>query len=722
MAYDPAAKIVIKVEISTALGWVDVTARGRSASCVIRQGRSAGAIQAETSRLSLTLGNPDGYLTEDNPVSPWYRSWGRGCEIRVSRIGLAVSPAERFHGQVDSIIERYPGGGVDATVEVTAVGTLGVLVQGSDPLRSALYRTMAGTAPEDYVPFIYWPMEDGSGAAQFASGVAGGTPLTALPDIEPAALAGPDGSAALPRIAAGASQSFTVPPYTSTQIAFQWLMQIPAEPAATEVLAEFRSSTGPVRRWEIAVVPGAPANIWLNDYDATNTLINATGIPLSGSSTSNPAEADFFGHWAMFIFGPRQNGGNVNSWAGVSIGPPGGGVGIGNTDAGTLGAITGGVLYGGSGGNGIGHLVAYTDPNFDLGFTSEAAKANVLAMHGYAGETAADRMARLCTEEGIAFELTGAAADTPAMGPQLIDTLVANLRDCERVDQGLMHDGGTDGAIVHVTRRHLYNQAATIAVVRGSLEPGLQATRDRQYTRNDVTSSRPGGGSARVADEDHIAKIRARLKDSRTVNTQTDSQLRHDAGWAVHLGTAPGARYTSVGINLRNADGALLADQVAAHAVGDRLTVAAAALPPQHVEGIDGLTVGWTELLDTDTWLFRANVMPYSPYEVSEYTDGAARYGAAGTTTAEALDTTETGVDITVPAGHPGWVTTASHPACYTPGMLIEIGGEQMRATACTSTGSGTYTLTVVRSVNGAVLSHASGLDVFITDTGVFAH
>jgi hypothetical protein len=75
--------------------------------------------------------------------------------------------------------------------------------------------------------------------------------------------------------------------------------------------------------------------------------------------------------------------------------------------------------------------------------------------------------------------------------------------------------------------------------------------------------------------------------------------------------------------------------------------------------------------------------------------------------TAEALDTTETGVDINAGAG-PDWV--------YEADFDIVFGGEKVTVTAVSAM-AGTFpnrtcTLTVTRSVNGIVKSHATGAPV----------
>jgi hypothetical protein len=705
MVYDPNAKIVVKVEVNTALGWVDVTSRGRAASCVITQGRSANSIQAETSRLQLTLGNPDGYLTEDNAVSPYYGSWGRGCEIRMSRIGLTVSPAERFHGQVDSIVERFPGGDLDATVEVTAIGTLGILAQGSDSLRSPLTRAMAGISEGDFVPIAYWPMEDGSDATSFASYLSGQPPATFSGSVSPASYSGFAGSKPLPILNGPSQVVVPFPVYADTgHWQFQFTMMIPSSGFSNDAdLVIVDMVPGHLCARVYVTYQQSSGRLVFTTVDVAGNVVGA-GASISGVLARDTpylvgiTDAMFTGDHILVLNIYQTDGVGLSTSLqlpdGVGAGSPG--MPFRAT------AIASTVSTGWS----FGHAALLTD---DI-ITTPSLSNNAPGAAGFPGETAGDRMIRLCREEGVPFQLTGNAADTPPMGPQLIDTLIANLRDCELADQGLMHDNGTDGAIVHVTRAHLYDQAATIAVVRGSIEENLEAIRDRQYGRNDITSNRPGGGSARVADEEHVAKIRARIKDSRTVNVQADDQLSSDASWAVHLGTAAGARYNSVGINLRNADGALLADSVAAHAIGDRITVAKTALPPQHhIDGIDGLTVGWTEILDAVDWRFAPNVMPYAPYDVARYDTGGDRYDSANTFTIEDLDTTETDIDAAVTDEGLQWSTTAS-------GYHVGVGGEKMLVSAVGSL----YRDTFSRSVSNSWSTADSG-QVYTSTGGVAA-
>lgn len=689
MTYNPNAPIVIKVEVylGATLGWTDVTTRGRSVSCVITAGRSADAIDAETSQLALVLGNADGWLTEDNPVSPWYPYFRRGCPIRVSRIGLTVSPAERFHGQIDRIVGRYPGGNADSTVEVSAIGMLGILAKGTEPIASAMTRGI----PQDN-PLAWWPLE-----LSAASGLSGGQPLAQAGQVVFGAAGDHPGSLPLPDYSAGGRLTGSLPNGSSSS---SWRLEFTARfgtgsdtisDADFTIPVRVTSPAGTVNSWEFLVSTGFACFDW----------IDTAGAYTDGIFTTVPVDD---GLWHHFRADVAQSGGNIavaltvdgvvigtKTIVGKTLNSTGSKIGINpdqekETYVGTVGQV------------------AWWSPH-----AVTAINTAVLAT-GNAGETAAARMVRLCAESGVAFVLTGTASETPAMGPQLSATLIANLLDCAETDQGLLHDFAANGAAGYVTTRALCNQTANIAVVQGSIEPDLATVWDNRYATNDVTSTRPSGGSGHASDEAHVALTGARLKADRSPNVLVDAQLDDDAGWAVRVGTAPGARYNSLGINLRNADGALLADAVAAHQIGDRLTVASTALPAQHpIGGIDGVTVGWTEVLDEDTWIFRANVQPYQPYEVFILADQTrGRIDTAGSQLAGGISTTAISMSVTTSSG-PLWITTATRPGDFP--FDIIVAGERVRVTAVTGASS-PQTFTIVRSVNGVVKAQTTGATV----------
>jgi hypothetical protein len=121
-------------------------------------------------------------------------------------------------------------------------------------------------------------------------------------------------------------------------------------------------------------------------------------------------------------------------------------------------------------------------------------------------------------------------------------------------------------------------------------------------------------------------------------------------------------------------------------------------LPP---DDVSLLAQGFEETLGPFTHRVTINGQPESPWgQAAPYDDDDARYSSDGSTLGEALDTTETGVDVATASG-PLWDDT-DQP------FDIIVGGERMTVTAIFGASS-PQTFTVTRSVNGVVKSHDSG-------------
>lgn len=83
---------------------------------------------------------------------------------------------------------------------------------------------------------------------------------------------------------------------------------------------------------------------------------------------------------------------------------------------------------------------------------------------GYAGETVAARLQRLCTEEGITFTLHGNASDTPQMGPQADDTLLNVFQFCEDMDLGLLFEPRDSLGLAYRTRVSMQGQNPALSL------------------------------------------------------------------------------------------------------------------------------------------------------------------------------------------------------------------------------------------------------------------
>lgn len=652
MPYNPADEITIRVEIDINGTRVDITTRGRGRSCTINQGRSPSATQAESARLSLEIGNDDGWLTEDNPESPWYGYWGRGCPIYVSIVGVLGSAAQRFAGQVDTIRLRWDA--PDRCVaEVDAIGTLAVLAQNDEPLLSAMHRAVSALAP-----IAHWPCTDGADATLVSSAVPGVAAMQKSGSAVMASIDPPAGVAdRLPDCSTG---GVFAAGFGSS--ASNWRFEVLVKNFSGNIaFANVLTSAGPSGTFRLF----APSSTDDRFIAANDFVVLTYNYGFANyTDWTHVAVTCVAGTYQLWVngAGSAASAGPVSSPTGVKIGK-----------------LAGTTSVPGS----FGHVAFFADGS---------APTTYAALDGYTGELDGQRIQRLCDEQGVATN-TISLGSVP-MGPQRPGQFVELLRECEDAGQGLLHDSGVDGAIGYLAAEDLYNQTATLVVTKGGIST-LAPVWDGQYVVNDVTSSRPNGGSAHVSDEAHIARIRSRRTASPSVNVEDDGQLADDAGFRVRKGTTPGARYESVGINLRNVDGALLADAVLGHGIGERLTVAAAALPSQaSPDGVDALTIGWTEQLDADQWIFQPNVVPYQPYNVFKVGDQIlGRIAPDPFTVATAISATATSMVVKpVDPGVPLWITTASRPGDFP--FSIDVAGEKQTVTAAASTVKDTFTRT----------------------------
>lgn len=594
-----------KVEIYANSGWLTITSDTVAASVFIEHAASPGAIQAESDRLNCILIEDAGIYTEGNPLAPGYPDMGRGCPIRISAV-ITGTDVQRFYGRIDTMVADYPAPG-SCRLSITAVGTLSEIGQGSDQLLSAMYRSMIGTTAGDYRPSAYWSLEDAAGSTRFASALTGGSAVYAnvAGGVTLAADSSMAGSLPLPTMPGGTKLDFPVPAYTDSGV---WSVQMALNHTTVDTVSttSFRLTSG--LSGTVTVTP-ATSLMTVSLYAADGAL---------SFTTSDSITIEAAGHWVSLVIGFADAAGFHDEVLAVRLYDDQATVLAETSDtflgvyamikSATVAAVTGtGTRLLAAGHMGVFADVAYP---YDTGGTEGAR-----AMAGWAGEQAHERAERLCREAGISCTILGTTS--VVMGPQLRDTLGANLQDCADADHALLHDGGVDGAIVFICLDYLTNQAVTFTVPRDVVADGLRAIWDNKLTANDVTSSRTGGSSARVTDEAHIARTRKRIPRSPTPNVETDEQLIEDAGWTVWTGTQPGPRYDAIGLIGHGTAGVAVAAQLAALAVGNRIAVAASSLPTQHPPGgLDQLIVGSTETIDAVEWILAPRTVPYSAYLV----------------------------------------------------------------------------------------------------------
>jgi hypothetical protein len=335
----------------------------------------------------------------------------------------------------------------------------------------------------------------------------------------------------------------------------------------------------------------------------------------------------------------------------------------------------------------LGHVAVYTSANATVPTTA----AVLDTVFAYAGEAAADRLERLCTDNDLAFDLIGTATDTPAMGGQGQATLVTLLQECAETDIGTLYEPREQLGYAYRTRTDLYNQPAAVTLDYSAFVFGAppNPTDDDFSTRNDVTvSNTSSSGSAQATLTEGPLSIQAppdginTYPTTASVNLETDGTLDDQANWRLALSTIDEARYPSLTLNLLSpaiANNLALAAQIIDLDVTDRLVIEnlPAWLPP---DDSSQLVLGYTEELWQFGWTVALNCTPESPYQVAVYGSSALRDGARYDAERSTLDADctsgATSLAVTAGRGTELWTTDAGEFP-----FDIGIGGEQITVT-----------------------------------------
>lgn len=368
-----------------------------------------------------------------------------------------------------------------------------------------------------------------------------------------------------------------------------------------------------------------------------------------------------------------------------------------------------------------------TDTSFGHVAVLESASSitNLISpLAAYAGETAADRFQRLCNELNVPVTIVGTNSDTEMMGPQLPEKLVTLLQECEDADRGLMYETRDAFGLAYRTRADLYNQSAAITLIytNQDLADPLQPTEDDQFTRNDVTASRPNGSSAEqvltsgaLSTQDPPNGVGA-YTFQQSVNVQTDGQLADLASWMLLIGTVDEPRYPNINMDLSRTELQDNFSDITGADIGDYLTIQnpPSWLPPGPIKQ---LIYGYQEVLNAYTWSISANCVPESPYEVAE-AGNSSRADTDGSTLHDSIGTGDTSFTVTTPVPNNVWVDSTNYSAEFP--FDIIIAGEQMTVTAISGTTS-PQTFTVSRQVNGISKTHDVGESINIATPAIIA-
>jgi hypothetical protein len=264
------------------------------------------------------------------------------------------------------------------------------------------------------------------------------------------------------------------------------------------------------------------------------------------------------------------------------------------------------------------------------------------------------------------------------MGPQFTETRLAQIRDAETADMGLLYEDTAAAALMYKSRSSLYNLTPAFTLDYGALQvsPPLEPVDDDQQTRNDVTATRRDGGSARytvdtgpMSTQDPPDGV-GRYDTEVTVNVETDGMLDGIAAWVANLGTLDKARWPSVTVNLANPRiSTTLRNQIKAAEIGDWFVITNMDAAFVY-DDVYLIIVGYSEVIEQFQHIITFVCMPADNYQVAVY--DTSRYDAIGSTLLSDVSATATSIQadtgtrtnlVTNPSfgtNTTGWATTGS--------------------------------------------------------------
>jgi hypothetical protein len=569
------------------------------------------------------------------------------------------------------------------------------------------YRQAGSAAEPPFSSLVeYWPLEDEDGATEFSSGLPGGAPLLPRGTPNPAANADFACSKPMLEFTSGSSIYGTIRTAPDGEVFARMLVSIPSGGVSGITRLIRLKTTGSATAWELRI--DASGNMQLYVLDQNDVLIYSSSW-ISFGLNGSP------GRVGLSL---AQDGGDVDY--SMSVNRPGEVI---TSSSGTITSRTLGhalsvnfATDGGLNGVGLGHATIQSEAVSPYEADDVLASwSGPFASH----ERAGTRLERLTNDEDVPYYIIGASRLTCRMGKQAVANFGTLARDTAETDLGILYSSVDERAITYRTRRSMTAQPARMTLSYSGndlsdwtpvddselLVNRLELTRVDGTTRvGEITS----GPLSTLAPEDGGA---GRSPDSARINVELDRDLSDQLGWRLSLGTADAPRAPSLPIELSRSvfTEADLAIALSVD-IGDRVDVTG--LPvARNPDDVQFLVVGIDHEVDRFMHRVIFRCWPYVPHRVGVYDSAAqgdyTRYSGEGTTLAEDLDTTETGVDIT---------STEDIEWTHDDGdYAVTVNGERMTVTGISGTRPN-YTLTVVRSVNGVVRTHSSGDSIDIAE------
>lgn len=632
----------------------------------------------------------------------------------VDNLTVSQPPYDRLEGYIADVRPTFTpsGGRTYSTVQIDVAGVGSLLDKLDAPDYSPLRRSVQFSSPP---PIAYWPLEDAEGATFGAPAFPGHPKMQVTgPAVFSFGQDVPDdiyqsryGTKPMVSVAAGAKLSASVP---ATAVRSQWAVSAVAEFFVPDVpgVAEMR-----ILQWE---TPSASYNRWALVGTNTGYQVRAYNDPNGVVVNVITATAGLYTGQATWTVEAHQSGTDIA----VELFVNNNSIGTALITAASLASVTrvtanpdrtnttaaltpAGIRFI------VGHIRVVDDISVrDLPFYTDPATGTVVyAGNAWYRETAHGRLARLCAEQRVPFQVLGQPGATGytllnAQQDGAFASLVSQAAESE--SGGLLYEAGFGYRYLPRTAR--YNRAADLsidmasyAITSGTSPDEVLVPQLDSRAANYWTVERTDGASGSYAADAVYRKRRGTISESVTVDVLYDDDLENHAAWRVHLGTdATDALYPDLSVDLAANPG--LIDAWLGCDIGSRVqrtnqpSIAGYGVIDQVIEGV-------TEQIGPRTWQAALNCAPAQVWDVGVYDDPGSRYSPSSSTLTAAVTATATTLTVT---GEP-WVTGAVS-------LLLNVSGEYIAVSTITGSGNGPYTFTVApggRSINGVVKAHTAG-------------
>ncbi|MEV6306486.1 carbohydrate binding domain-containing protein [Actinoplanes sp. NPDC051861] len=575
----------VALEIFYDGGWHDLVAGDdvfADAPLVIQRGDGAESAAPRPASLTARLNNAEDTYRTSNPESPLFGKAGRNTPVRATVGGTVRAVTEESSwssGQTRDFRARPRRG--KAWVDLDSGGLLRRIGQWTEPLKSPFYTYNAALGTLGG----YWPMEDARGTARAFTPVTGAR-NSALIGQSFDSQKRPPGSGPVAEV--------------NTLIDTATFRMAPGDGASTSgwqySLVTYIGDLNNLFHSPISLQLGNGYSVFFSLDDSTDTSLIDVFDPSGSQVAAQSANFNgyqFTGQWVMFVLKATYSAPNTtfqiyyrsadeNSWLTYTL-----------AHAMTPSIVRAAFANSLPEGSAYGHVTA------TVGLTDSLTdEARFTAFRGHAGETTAQRFARLCTAKNLAYSIVGDQSKATPMGPQPLAAFPEQLKEIRDTEDGLLFDAVDGAELALVLRDARYNRTPVSIDVTELPFPPPEVTDDLPV-HNLVTAAQRDGGDATAEDSTGPLGTQdppdgaGEYRHTVDVNLDDSTDLPQVANWWLRRGTVNLPRYPAVTVNLAALDAARVAELEAVD-VGDVLELTGYRENPirLHVLGYTE-TIGW---------------------------------------------------------------------------------------------------------------------------------